>query len=298
MVIGLEPPREKEHRCAGCAWRSTSFLIPVACSTIIFSGTSFVLSQITGASPASRAVVATIRQKGSQSAHLLPAVNHLVSNSQRQVVSMPWCQLGCCVVLLLAARTTKRGYRTQRAASCKLVVAGSPQKEAQQYLGSGKFPSSTFTCNVVVPAADALRFASVASSTQPQVMQSSMSSQQYVAGPSMLTRCWLTCRGQESSSRKAGGRARRTSTRAERKARRAVGQRLLRASEQCIAIQLSYDASRVRTKMQLVLLAPEHLHSERPREVKTTAASHTLNDQFVVRMPAYTNSIGVSFPDY
>lgn len=201
--------------------------------------------------------------------------------------------------MLLSARcTTKRGCRTQRTASCRLVVTGSSQKGTQQHSGHGEFLSSTFKCNVILPAADAPQFVSVASSTQPQEMQSSMSSQQRVAVPSMLTRCLETRRGRQSSSTDTGGRAGHRRARTERTTRRAVGQRLLHASEQRIAIQLSYDSSRVRTKLQLALLAHQHLRSEGPREVKTPAASHTLNDQFVVLMPAYTKSIEVSFPDY
>jgi len=211
-------PRKQHHACAGrTSWCSTSFLLLMACFAIIFPDTSFVLGHITGASPASQGVVAKIRQKGPHSTWSSPAVNHLVSNPQRQVVSMPWCQLGCCVVVLLGARcTTKRGCSMQRAASCKLVVTGSSQKEAQRHLGGGELLSPTCTCNVVLPAADASRFVAVSSSSQPQVMQSSASSQQPVAVPSMLTGCPRTRGLRESSSRKAGARAGHTSARAER----------------------------------------------------------------------------------
>jgi len=296
MGAKLEPPiwpipRKVEHACAaGSTWRSTSFLLLMAFNAIMFPGASFVLSQLTGTSLALQGTVATIRHGRSHSTRALPTANQFVSNSQRQVASMPWCQLGCWAALLWAARcTTKRGWKTQRAASCKLVLTGSLHTEAQQDSEGGQFPAPTFTRNVL-PATAAARVASLASSTHPQVMRSSESSQQHVAVPSMLTLCLR-------SSRRAGARAGRARTRAERTARRVVGQRLLHASEQPVAIQLSYDASRVRTKLQLALLAPEHLHSERPREVKTPAASHTLNDQSVVLMPAYTKSIGVSFLD-
>jgi len=294
------PIQREEHACAARTWHFSSFLLLVAFNAIIFPGASFVLSQKTGTSPAPRGAVATIRHKGSQSTQLLPAANHIVSNSQRQFASMPWCQLGCCAALLLVARcTTKRGCKTQHAASCKLLVTGSLQKETQQDSAGGQFVSPpTFTRNVILPAVAPPRFTSVASSTHAQVMWSSTSSQQHVAVPSMLTQCLRTRRGRENSSRKAGARGGHARTRAERTARRVVGQRLLHAREQPVAIQLSYDASRVRTKLQLALLAPEHLHSERPREAKTPAASHTLSDQSVVLMPAYTKSIGVSFPDY
>jgi len=305
MVTRLEPPGwlmpwQQDRLCAGHTWRSTSFLLLLACNAVIFPGTAFVVSQIAGASPASQGVVATIRQEGPHSTQLLPATSHLVSSSQCQAVSMPWCQLGCCVALLLGARcTTKRGCRTQRAASCKLVVTGPSQKDTQRHSGSGELLSSTVTCNVVWPATDGPQFVSVASSSQPQVMQSSMSSHQRVAVPSLLTQSVRARGGRESSSRKAGARAGRTSAGAERTARRAVGQRLLRASQQPVAVQqLSYDASRVRTKLQLALLAPELLHSGQLREVKTPATSHTLNGQFLVSIPANSKSVEVSFPNY
>jgi len=197
--------------------------------------------------------------------------------------------------LLLGARCTKkRGCKTRCAASGKVVVkmavTGSSQREAQQHTGH--------TSGANLHAANAPRLMSVACPTQPQAMQSLLSSQPCVAVSSMLTHRLQTRKVQKSSSRKTGARARHTSARAERTARRAVGQRLLRSSAQPVAIQLSYDASRLRTKLQLALLAPKHLNSERLQEMRTTAASHTLNDQSVVLMPAYTKSIEVSFPYY
>uniref|UniRef100_A0A7S4SRQ3 Uncharacterized protein n=1 Tax=Alexandrium monilatum TaxID=311494 RepID=A0A7S4SRQ3_9DINO len=84
--------------------------------------------------------------------------------------------------------------------------------------------------------------------------------------------------------------ARRRPSRSSRAARRAVGARLLPSASPSV-VEPSYDASRLRTEIQVGLHSEQLDRSKRPREVKTPSTGSGLNDQCGVFVETYLEKL-------
>mmetsp|Transcript_83405 Transcript_83405/g.236376 ORF Transcript_83405/g.236376 Transcript_83405/m.236376 type:complete len:290 (-) Transcript_83405:318-1187(-) len=203
-----------------------------------------------------------------------------------------------CVVLLLASAARRTGTPQRRCAGRRAVVA----------CGVGCWPASRPLAAPLAekqePAAPGLVQAGALPALPPRALPQLAAAAQ-VAHSQASPRAAPEQRGSAEPAGRpqsragpalfAGGARHARSPRAShgrqwmasessRTARRSVGARLQALPERQRPFVASYDASRVRTQLQVGMQTKQQMRSERPREFRVPSTSNGLNDQSGVRI--------------